>query len=211
MKRRLIAVQQQLYDWEAAKQQIAEIARHFATYLDDFRSKRRTGSKHAVMGPVSKLLNKAAGGERNLESLLGYTVRVHEMSSEGSYLSSMGMEHLRAGADALLALLDEAPLSARDRIIAQVDDGVYYLRRKTEQERWENQRQQFVAFLREQYNNDAEKFMAAWGDDAVPFDKVRYPGRNQQKNAKSQAKADDIQAFWRELKEEPTKEEEEIA
>lgn len=210
MKRPLIVVQQQPYDWEAAKQQIGEIAGHFAAYLDNFRSKRKTGSKHAVLGPVGKLLNKAASGERNLEALLGYTVRVHEMSNVSSYLSPTGMEHLSAGADALLTLLSDAPLSARDRIIAQVDDGVYYLRRKTEQERWENQRQQFVAFLREQYNNDAEKFMAAWGDDAVPFDKVRYPGPSQQKNAKSQTKSDDIQAFWKELKEGPITEEEEI-
>jgi len=210
VKRPLIVVQQQPYDWEAAKQQIGEIAGHFAAYLDNFRSKRKTSSKHAVLGPVGKLLNKAAGGERNLEALLGYTVRVHEMSNVSSYLSPAGMEHLSTGAGALLTLLDEAPLSARDRIIAQVDDGVYYLRRKTEQERWENQRQQFVSFLREQYNNDVEKFIVAWGDDAVPFDEVRYPGRNQQKKAKSQAKSDDIQAFWKKLKEEPIKEEEEI-
>jgi len=210
VKRPLIIVQQQPYDWETAKQQITEIAGHFATYLDDFRSKRRTGSKHAVMGPVSKLLNKAIGGERNLESLLGYTVRVHEMGSKSSYLSPMGMEHLRAGTEDLLALLNEAPLSARDRIIAQVDDGVYYLRRKQWHELMESRRQQFVAFLREQYNDDAEKFMVAWGDDAVPFDKVRYPGPSQQKNAKSQTKSDDIQAFWKELKEKPITEEEEI-
>lgn len=210
MKRPLIVVQQQPYDWEAAKQRIGEIAGHFATYLDNFRSRRKIGSKHAVMGPVSKLLNKAVGGERNLEALLGYTVRVHEMSNVSSYLSPAGMEHLSAGADALLALLDEAPLSARDRIVAQVDDGVYYLRRKQWHEFMESRRQQFVAFLREQYNNDVEKFMVAWGDDAVPFDKVRYPGPSQQKNAKSQAKSDDIQAFWKRLKEEPIQEEEEI-
>ena len=210
MKRPLIVVQQQPYDWETAKQQIGEIAGHFAAYLDNFRSKRKMSSKHAVLGPVGKLLNKADGGERNLEALLGYTVRVHEMSNVSSYLSPTGMEHLTAGTGALLTLLDEAPLSARDRIIAQVDDGVYYLRRKQWYEFMESRRQQFVAFLREQYNNDVEKFMAAWGDDAVPFDKVRYPGKNQQKNAKSQAKSDDIQTFWKELKEEPITEEEEI-
>ena len=210
MKRPLIVVQQQPYDWEAAKQQIAEIAEHFAAYLDDFRSKRGTGSKHAVMGPVSKLLNKATGGERNLESLLGYTVRVHEMSNVSTYLSPAGLEHLRAGAVALLTLLGEAPLSARDRIIAQVDDSVYYLRRKRWHEFMENRCQQFVAFLRERYDNDEEKFKAAWEKDAVSYGKVRYPSKNQQKNAKSQAKSEDIKAFWEYLKEEPIEEEEEI-
>jgi len=136
VKRPLIVVQRQPYDWEVAKQQIGEITGHFAAYLDNFRSKRKTSSEHAVLGPVGKLLNKVTGGERNLEALLGYTMRVHdEMSNVSSYLAPAGMEHLSAGADALLTLLDEAPLSARDRIIAQVDDGVYYLRRKTEQER----------------------------------------------------------------------------
>jgi len=210
VKRPLIVVQQQPYDWETAKQQITEIAGHFATYLDDFRSKRRTGSKHAVMGPVSKLLNKAIGGERNLESLLGYTVRVHEMSSASSYLSPMGMEHLRAGAEDLLALLNEAPLAALDRIIAQVDDGVYYLRRKQWHEFMESRRQQFVAFLRERYDNDEEKFKTAWGSDAVVFAEVRYPSKNQQQKAKSEAKPADIKAFWKSLEEEPITEEEEI-
>ena len=210
MKRPLIVVQQQPYDWEAAKQQIGEIAGHFAAYLDNFRSKRKTGSKYAVLGPVGKLLNKAAGGERNLEALLGYTVRVHEMSNVSSYLSQAGMEHLSTGADALLALLNEAPLSARDRIIAQVDDGVYYLRRKQWHEFMESRRQQFVAFLRERYDNDEEKFKTAWGSDAVAFAEVRYPSKNQQQKAKSEAKSTDIKAFWKSLEEEPITEEEEI-
>lgn len=210
MKRPLIVVQQQPYDWEAAKQQIGEIAGHFAAYLDDFRSKRRTGSKHAVLGPVGKLLNKAAGGERNMESLLGYTVRVHEMSSQSSYLSPAGIEHLRAGADALLVLLDDAPLAARDRIIAQVDDSVYYLRRKQWHELMENRHQQFVVFLHERYDNNEDKFKTAWGSDAVAFAEVRYPSKNQQQKAKSEAKSADIELFWESLKEEPIEEEEEV-
>ena len=50
MKRPLIMVQQQPYDWEAAKKQVEEIAGHFAAYLGEYRSKRATGSKHAVLG-----------------------------------------------------------------------------------------------------------------------------------------------------------------
>jgi hypothetical protein len=209
MKRPLIVVQQQPYDWEAAKKQIEEITGHFAGYLSEYRSKRATGSKHAVLGPVGKLLNKAAAGERNPESLLGFTVRIHEMSSEGGYLSSEGLEHLRSGAAGLLILLASAPLSARDRIISQVDDGIYYLRRKGLYEYLESKRQEFVVFLQAKYDNDEEKFKAAWEDDAVAFDRVRYPGPYQRRTAKA-AKAADIAEFWKSQKEEPIEDEEEI-
>lgn len=209
MKRSLIVVQQQPYDWDAAKKQIEEIVEHFATYLGEYRSKRATGSKYAVLGPVGKLLNKVATGERNLESLLGFTVRIHEMSSEGGYLSSVGLEHLHSGAAGLLNLLSSAPLSARDHIISQVDDGVYYLRRKGLYEYLESKRQEFVVFLQAKYDDDEEKFKIAWGKDAVAFDKVRYPGPHQRRTAKA-AKLADIAEFWQSQKEEPIEEEEEI-
>jgi len=209
MKRPLIVVQQQPYNWKAAKKQIEEIAEHLAAYLGEYRSKRATGSKHAVLGPVGKLLNKAVAGERNLESLLGFTVRIHEMSSAGGYLSSVGLEHLSSGATGLLSLLASAPLSARDRIISQVDDGVYYLRRKRLYEYLESRRQEFVAFLQAKYDDDEEKFKTAWGKDAIAFDKVRYPGPHQRRTAKA-AKAADIAEFWQSQKEEPIEEEEEI-
>lgn len=210
MKRPLIMVQQQPYDWEAAKKQVEEIAGHFAAYLGGYRSKRATGSKHAVLGPVGKLLNKAAAGERNLDSLLGYTVRIHEMSSARGYLSPDALKRLRQGAEGLLNLLSDAPVAVRSRLIEQVDDAVYYRHQKEKYERWHNQRAAFIAFLRDKYNNDEEQFKAAWADDAVPFDEVRYPSRNQQQKAKSEAKAEDIGAFWESQKEEPVEEEEEI-
>jgi hypothetical protein len=210
MKRSLIVVQQQPYDWEAAKQHTGSIAEHFSAYLADFRSKRASTSKHAVLGPVGKLLNKAAAGERNLESLLGYTLRIHEMSSKRSYLSPAGLEHLRSGAAELLTLLDTAPLAARDRILAQVDDGVYYLRRKDLFEFLEGRRQDFIDFLRNKYAGDEAQFMSAWGKDAVAFGEVRYPSSNQQKSAKSETKSADIQAFLDSLKEKPELEEEEM-
>jgi len=214
MKRPLIVVQQQPYDWEAAKKQVEEIAEHFAAYLSEYRSKRATGSKHAVLGPVGKLFNKAAAGERNLESLLGYAVRTHEMSSRGGYLSPAALEHLRQGSEGLLRLLSDAPVAVRSRLIEQVDDAVYYQHQKEHYEWLHNyltqKRADFIAFLRDRYNDDEEQFKAAWGDDAVPFDKVAYPRKNQQKKARSEAKAEDIRAFWELQKEEPIGEEEEI-
>ena len=214
MKRPLIVVQQEPYDWKAAKKQVEEIAGHFAGYLGGYHSKRATGSKYAVLGPVGKLLTKAAGGERSLESLLGYTVRIHEMSSQGGYLSPAALEHLRQGAEGLLSLLSDAPVAVRSRLIEQVDDSVYYRHQKAHYE-WlhmymAKNRAAFIAFLRDRYKNDEERFRAAWDDDAVPFDKVRYPSKNQQQKARSKAKAEDIRAFRESQKEEPVEEEEEI-
>jgi len=210
MKRPLIVVQQEPYEWETAKRRIQEIAANFAAYLGEYRSMRATGSKHAVLGPVGKLLDKAAAGERNLESLLGYTVRIHEMSSRGGYLSPSALENLRQGAEGLLALLSDAPVAVRSRLIEQVDDAVYYRHRKEYYERLNNIRTAFIAFLRSKYENDEQQFKAAWGPDAVSFDEVRYPSRRQQGEAKSEAKADDIKAF-KSLREEPVEEEEELA
>lgn len=212
MKRPLIVVQQQPYDWEAAKKQVEEIAGHFADYLSEYRGKRATGSKHAVLGPVGKLLGKAAAGERNLDSLLGYTVRIHEMSSQGGYLPPTAMEHLRQGAEKLLDLLSEAPVAVRSRLIEQIDDAVYYRRQKAHYE-WlhaymAEKRAAFITFLRNKYKDNEEQFKAAWGQDAVPFDQVPYPSKNQQQKAKSKAKAEDIKAFWEFQKEEPVEEEE---
>lgn len=207
MKRPLIVVQQQPYDWEAAKKQVEEIAGRFAAYLGEYRSKRATGSKHAVLGPVGKLLNKAAAGERNLDSLMGYTVRVHEMSSAGGYLSPEALERLRQGAEGLLNLLSDAPVAVRSRLIEQVDDAVYYRHQKRHYEWLHNymaeKRAAFIAFLRARYNDDEEQFKDAWDKDAVSFDEVLYPSKGQQQKAKSTAKAEDIKAFWESQKEEP--------
>ena len=213
MKRSLIVVQQQPYEWEAAKEQVENIAGHFAAYLSEYRSRRATGSKHAVLGPVGKLLNKAAAGERNLDSLLGYTVRIHEMSSQGGYLSPDGLDHLRQGAQRLLDLLADAPVAVRSRLIEQVDDAVYYRHQKQHYE-WlhsymAEKRKAFIAFLRAKYGNDEEQFKAAWAKDAVPLDEVRYPSQSQQRNARSKTKAEDIKAFWESVRETPVEEEEE--
>lgn len=212
MKRSLIVVQQQPFDWEKVKPHIQEVATHFSAYLDEFRSKRSSGSKHAVLGPIGKLLNKAASGERNLESLLGYTTRVHEMSNISSYLSPQALDHLRKGADGLVSLLQEAPLSARERIIAQVDDSVYYLRRKQYADFLEGRRQAFSAFLREKYKKNEERLQTAWGDGEVTFEEVPYPSENRAQKAASETMAQDILTFRASLKNNSTinNEEEEV-
>lgn len=212
MKRPLIVVQQQPYDWEAAKKQVEEIAEHFAAYLSEYRSKRATGSKYAVLGPVGKLLNKAAAGERNLDSLLGYTVRIHEMSSQGGYLSPTALGHLRKGAEGLLGLLSDAPVAARSRLIEQVDDAVYYRRRKAHYE-WlhaymTEKRAAFIAFMRDRYKGDEDQLKEAWDDDKIAFEQLPYPRKSQQQKAKSKTKAEDIKAFWESQREELPEEEE---
>jgi hypothetical protein len=209
MRRSLIVVQQQPYDWEKAKPHIQEVAMHFAAYLDEFRSKRDSYSKHAVLGPVGKLLSKATSGERNLESLLGFTVRIHEMSNISSYLSPQALEHLREGAGQLISLLDEAPLAARERIVAQVDDATYYLRRKQDAEFLEGRRQAFAAFLRERYDGDETELQSAWSKEDVTFDEVPYPSENRAKKAKTEKMAQDIRAFRASLKDSSTTDEEE--
>lgn len=213
MKYQLIVVQQQPYDWEAAKQRISDVAGHFASYLVEYRSKRATGSKHAVLGPVGKLFKKAVAGERNLESLLGYTIRVHEMSSEGGYISPIALQHLRQGAEGLLALLADAPIAVRSRLIAQIDDAVYYKHQRRHYEWLHNymseKRDAFVAFLRAKYVSE-EVFRQAWGQDAVGFDEAPYPSKSQQRKAQSMSKAQDIKEFWESLKETPVEEEEGI-
>lgn len=205
MKRSLIVVQQQPYDWEAAKLDIAKIAGHFASYLGEYRSKRPTGSKHTVLGPVGKLLNKAIAGERNLESLLGYTVRIHEMSSK-KILSPNALENLRLGAEGLLNLLSAAPVAVRGRLVEQIDDAVYYQHQKRFYNYIFEKRDSFIAFLRVKYSSE-EAFRQAWDREAAGFDEVRYPSKNQQQKARSKNKVQDIKEFWESLRETPVEDE----
>lgn len=135
------------------------------------------------------------------------------MSSQGGYLSPAALEHLRQGAEGLLNLLSDAPVAVRSRLIKQVDDAVYYRRQKAHYE-WlhaymAEKHAAFVAFLRDKYETD-EQLKTAWGDDNITFDRVPYPSKKQQREAKPKTKAQDIKAFWESQKEGPTEDEEEI-
>ena len=207
MPRRLIVVQHEPFDFGEIKEEIETIAEHFSAYLSEFRGQRETGSKYAIMGPVSKVLDKAKGGDWGMGDLMGYGIRVHEMTSERGYLSPTAHDNLRAGIEGLLALMDRVPLSARDRVVEHVGHHVYYLRRKSLLEYLEAKRREFIQFLRSKYADD-RALQEAWGEDRVTFETVRYPGPSQRQKANPQ-KASDIAEFWKVQKEEPIIEEEE--
>jgi hypothetical protein len=133
------------------------------------------------------------------------------MSNISSYLSPQALEHLREGTAQLIDLLDEAPLAARERIIAQVDDAIYYLRRKQHTEFLEGRREDFATFLREKYGGDEAELQSAWDKKDVTFDEVPYPSENRaKKTTTSKMMANDIRAFRASLDGSTLDEEEEI-
>src|SRR5689334_7867891 len=94
------------------KQRVAEIVRLFDSYLDDYPVKSAR-SKHAVMGPVAKVLDRAQAGQWDAEPLTGYALRMHEMNPKtGGRISQIAVANLREGTDKLLNLCRDVPVTA---------------------------------------------------------------------------------------------------
>ncbi len=93
-------------------------------------------SKHAIMGPVGKLLPMLASESfgANVESYVGYITNIHTQSI-GRPPPAEAAKSLRAGIEELLNLKDELSPRMFKRILESVDYGVYYLKTKEIMER----------------------------------------------------------------------------
>jgi hypothetical protein len=188
-----IVVQIRPYDIEKDQPQIDAVRQAFVTYLGEM-GPRPTRSKYGLMGPVGKILSEVKSGRRDAASLKGYAVRVHEAT--GRRLSPEGLEVLGQGIDLLVTLLEEAPITAHDRILDRLDYGLYYELRKTEFESKEARRQSWVEFLRKKHGNE-EGLSEAWGEPVAGFDEVYLPRKSEGSRGKrASARQRDIAEFW---------------
>lgn len=147
---------------EEVKKRIAEIVTLFDGYLDEYPIKSAR-SKHAVMGPVAKILERAEAGQWDAEPLTGYALRMHEMNPRtGGRITQVAVSKLREGTEQLLALCQDVPVTALASTVEQIDYSLYFQRRVKGMTWLESQKKALVEFLQSKYGSD-EVFAKAWG------------------------------------------------
>ena len=188
-----ITVHAEPYDLESAQPAI-DAARHaLADYLEH-APRKSTRSKHGLMGPVGKTLSEIKSGRRDPTSLKGYAVRVHEAA--GKTLQLAGIDALGRGIDAVVKLLNDAPVAFHDRILDRLDYGLYYDLRDRQLKTKEVRRQLWVSYLRTKYGDD-EGLARAWDDAGIDFEGLYLPKVSEgARSKKATAKQRDIAEFW---------------
>lgn len=212
--RKVITVRGGRFDLESVRPQIEAIVTRFDQYLDEYPVKTAR-SKHAVMGPVAKILERAATRKWDAQALTGYALRVHEMNPKArGYLSPTARQALEEGTAQLVELCRTIPVTAVAKVVERIDYSIYYARRKKGIEWLEATRQMFIRFLQDKYHGDFSQLVATWGEkdtkDLSGFTDVRYPSDKSDAYKKaSAAKKADIDAFWQQYQDQAIREEEE--
>lgn len=201
--RSVITVATQSFDTASVKPEIQTIVAAFDRYLDDYPVKSAR-SKHGIMGPVARILDRAKAGGYTEEALIGDAMRVHEMNPKTyRYLSPVARQNLEEGTRLLLALCSKTPTTALVKVIDQVDYSLYYARRTKSIEWLEDKRMRFANTLRERYASN-EELQRAWAKskDAkrLTLSNVPYPSRKgDDYTSRDPRRKEDIDAFWSSL------------
>ena len=212
--RKVITMRSGRFDLDSVRPQIEAIVALFDQYLDEYPVKTAK-SKHAVMGPVAKILERAATRKWDAQALTGYALRVHEMNPKaGGYLSPTARQALEEGTAQLVDLCREIPVTAVAKVAERIDYSLYYARRKKGIERLESTRQMFIRFLRDKYGDDFDRLRNAWGEKDTQgiegFADLGYPSDKTDTHKKAgAAKKNDIDAFWQQYGDQAIREEEE--
>lgn len=210
--RKVITVHGGRFDLDSVRPRIESIVSAFDLYLDEYPVKTAK-SKHSIMGPVAKILERAQTRKWDTQSLIGYAMRVHEMNPKArGYLSPAARQALEEGTDQLVVLCSEVPVTAVAKVVERIDYSLYYARRKKGIEWLENTRHMFASFLRDKYGDDFTKLAAAWGakdsKDLGGFDEVRYPSRGEAYKKYGEGRKTDADDFWKQYADQATQEEE---
>ncbi len=211
--RKVITVHGGRFDLDSVRPRIDSIVSAFDQYLDDYPVKTAK-SKHSIMGPVAKILERAQTRKWDTQSLIGYAMRVHEMNPKArGYLSPSARQALEDGTDQLVTLCNDVPVTAVAKVVERIDYSLYYARRKKGIEWLENTRRMFISFLRDRYGNDFPRLADAWGakdaKDLNSFDEVHYPSRGEAYKKYSDGRKTDVDNFWKQYADQATQEEEE--
>lgn len=193
VKRSLITTSNVTFNVDELKKDREAIVKTFDEYLDYYPTKSGK-SKHDIMGPVAKILERAKTRKWRADAIKGYALRVHEMNPKSGFVSKNAVDKLSRGIDALMMLCEKTPTTLLNRLIEQIDYEVYFNRRKKTIEYLEETRKRFIEFLKRQYSTEAG-LATAWSEPRLTFENVYYPSKNPKK-ANEQKKAD-IATFWK--------------
>jgi len=194
--RQLVMTKGERFDIETVRPKIEAIADAFDHYLEEYPVKTAK-TMHGLMGPVPMILDGARVRKEDARTLVGRAVRMHEMNPKTKgYLSPGALEALEKATNDLLALCKSVPVTAVTKVTERIRYNVYYTRRKKAIEWLEQTRQAFIVFLRGRYADDAA-LASAWSAADLTFDAVRFPARTGKAFTQaSDAKKQDIAAFW---------------
>lgn len=203
--RKPITVSTRSFDTGApdVKADIQAIVDAFDRYLDDYPVKNAR-TKHGIMGPVARILDRTKTGGYTEEALIGDAMRVHEMNPKTrQYLKPVARQNLEDGTRRLLDLCRRVPTTAIVKVVDQVDYSLYYARRTKGIAWMEMIRDQFSAFLKERYADDAE-LQRAWakskGAKKLSLSNVPFPTRRGDDYvSKDLQRREDIDSFWNSL------------
>jgi len=192
-----ISVQVISFDIESVQPEIDAVREVFFQYLK-LVPRKSTRSKHGLMGPVGKILNKVKRGQYDPESLIGFALRVHE--SGGKSPSYEAVEILEQGINQLTDLLTKTPVMFHDRILERLDNGLYFVLRKNELLVKETLRREWISYLRKKYGNEAT-LSEAWGENVSSIDELYLPRKAEGERKRPAVKQEDIMNFWNMQKE----------
>ncbi len=174
IQRPLYVVRPERFDANELKPKIESIASSFATYLAEWRG--TGGSRHALMGPVARVLDLVRRGQADFGEIMGRALRMHELAAP--FLGPGGRQSLETGVRDLLVVVEGCPLAVRRRVLEQVEYHVYYLRRMEFLRRLEEVYNDWRDFLERKYGGDIGAVQRAWGDSKYrDFARLPFPSR----------------------------------
>ena len=136
--RKIILMETRATDESWPSEKIEETQTQLYAYLSDFKPEKFAYSKHAIMGPVGKLLGIIAASKfvDNADSYVGYIANIHDQQSK-KRLTSSGMTNLKNAVATILMIRKEVSERAFLKILSSIDYAVYYLKVKEISERSE--------------------------------------------------------------------------
>jgi len=206
--RKPLVTKEQRFDPASVRPQMETVINLFDRYLEN--SPYRFGkSKHAVMGPVAKILERSQTGHWSADALAGYALRIHEMHRKArGFVSTEARTALEDGIRELIRLIDMVPITTLAKVAEKVEYGLYYQRRKRASEWIDSIRKEFEKYLSSHYAT-VELLREAWKDKTITFEGI-YPSRSNEAYKKGKGtRREDIDAFWRSRTEGDLEEEDE--
>lgn len=172
------------FDIETIKEDIDRVVNKFDRYLDTYIPKSKGVSMYAMLGPVNHIIQKSAT-TLDLEELTGFGIRVHENKS---YLPNNAKDLLFDAVSEFVNLLGKkkddgtevVPRVTKPRIVERIRYRLYFRRKTKFLDYLEGRRQEFVEFLKSQFES-IEDLNQITGTDFLGWEKVNYPTASQLK------------------------------
>ena len=197
--RKIIMVTLGEFSIKDSKDEISKVAAELSEYLNYYPVKSRS-SKHGLMGPIGKIITMAKNKSYSGEILKAKALRMHEMNSKSGFIPPDAINALEKAVNSLIEIRDKVPAIMLPKVMDMVDDEVYFIKRKEGIQYLENQRLEFVDFIKSKYGTE-KGLQEAWSE-SVTFSELKYPSKKWDYYKKgSETKRSDIDGFWNKNKE----------